>query len=962
MGRPTATYDTTGGAAPSSSNELTSHTYDTLKKGMPTSSTSYSAGAAYVSKTLGYDSHGWPQATSLVIPSTPDNGSLAGTYIQQSTYNLTGTVHTLTDTAAGSLPQRTLLYGYNTFGEPTSVAGSPGWSYVNKLTYTEFGEPQQFTYGTSGNFAQQTLQYDDQTRRLKSSLTETQSGHAIADNTSYTYQPSGNITRISDKLDDGTTDTQCFTYDWAQRLSAGWTSATAACASSPSASSVGGPAAYWKSWTYNDTGDRAKQVDHDLTGVTTNDATTTYTDEVAGKGPAHGLASANTTVPSDPTKNTDTTYTYDADGNTRTRTSRTGTDTFTYDTSGQLSELNSTGTSGDTKYVYDADGNLLIRRGPSDTVLFTQDEEVTLKHGDTTASAVRYITLAGQVVATETSDGKIAYVIPDRQGTGDLEIDSQTQAISRRQYTPFGAVRTSNDDWTGTRGYVGGQQDDTTGLTNLGAREYDPSAGRFLSVDPVLNSSDPESWNAYAYADNNPTTESDPSGECPPDRCGSGIPYADGSGRIAKSGPVDPDNSGSVHCGTNGMCSDGRKWDDNRGHPGSGGSSHGGSSAGRSSSSGKSVSNTTSTRHAEAQAAARKKASATAVLTAAKKQKEGFTHRIINLIADFVGVTDAVNCFTKGDVWGCINTALNAVPWGKAFEAIKVGYKAYKVWRQFEKAEAAVQDAEESVRAADKVLRAATCPVHSFVGTTAVQLADGTTKPISKLKAGDTVEATDPQTGVTAPEKVDRLIVTKTDHDFTDVKIAGTHGKAAVLTTTWHHPFWDATHHRWTDADHLAPGTRLRQADGSTATVLAVRNYQRYTTTYDLTVDRIHTYYVLAGETPVLVHNATPGQKCDLTLGAGPNAREGVALENGDIEADGVRDLINESGNAHGCHTCDATTPGTKYGDWIPDHQPPSSLVAPGSPQTAYPHCWPCARRQAGVVSQLSQARSKKEW
>ncbi|MFJ2606590.1 hypothetical protein ACIO13_16665 [Streptomyces sp. NPDC087425] len=124
----------------------------------------------------------------------------------------------------------------------------------------------------------------------------------------------------------------------------------------------------------------------------------------------------------------------------------------------------------------------------------------------------------------------------------------------------------------------------------------------------------------------------------------------------------------------------------------------------------------------------------------------------------------------------------------------------------------------------------------------------------------------------------------------------------------------------------------------------------------------MHTYYVLAGETPVLVHNATPGQKCDLTLGAGPNAREGVGLENGDIEADGVRDLINESGNAHGCHTCDATTPGTKEGDWIPDHQPPSSLVAPGSPQTAYPHCLPCARRQGGVVSQLSQGMSKKEW
>ncbi|MEU6216354.1 polymorphic toxin-type HINT domain-containing protein [Streptomyces sp. NPDC047022] len=76
-----------------------------------------------------------------------------------------------------------------------------------------------------------------------------------------------------------------------------------------------------------------------------------------------------------------------------------------------------------------------------------------------------------------------------------------------------------------------------------------------------------------------------------------------------------------------------------------------------------------------------------------------------------------------------------------------------------------------------------------------------------------------------------------------------------TLTTTWHHPFWDATHHRWTDAHNLTPGTKLRQPDGTTITIHAVHNFHQHKTTYDLTVNNLHTYYVLAGATPVLVHN-----------------------------------------------------------------------------------------------------------
>jgi RHS repeat-associated protein len=868
MGRKKAEYDTTGAADPAPSNELASWTYDTLKKGKPTSSTRYvgsTGGSAYTEKVYGYDSHGWVQATQVVIPSA--EGALAGTYTTSNSYNLTGTLDSYTDgvPATVNLPQETIAYTYDAFDRPISVAGVNTWSYVSKLSYTEFDEPYQYTYGTTGNFAQQTLNYDDQTHRLTDSTTVTQSGAAIADKTSYAYQPSGNVTKITDKLETGATDTQCFTYDWAQRLKAAWT-ATDACAATPApgaSTTVGGPSPYWQTWSYDATGARSGQVDHDPTGNTSHDATSTYTPSTPGNGPAHAVAEVDKVTPGDAASNTTNSYTYDDAGNVHTRTTRAGTDTLIYNAEGSLSELSSTGSAGDTTYLYDADGGLLLRHGPDATTLYTGDEEITLKKDATSADGVRYISLAGQTVATHSSDGHYTYLIPDRQGTGTLEVDSTTQQVTRRQYKPFGEARDQSGTWTGQRGFVGGTQDDNTGLTNLGAREYDPSIGRFLSPDPILDPGAPQSWNAYDYADDTPVTTSDPTGacadiDCPTRNCPSCLNYTPGDKDQIQKSINDHPGSGSTPSNTKAAA---QKAD---------------------------VSNTTANAQAEERALERQKATADAAAAAARKQASGFKHRILSLVADLIGLTDAYNCFTKGDVMGCINTALTAVPWGKVFKAIKVGVEAFKIWRSLDRAYAVVKDAEEAAKVAEDAVEAERAVVeaaktesagtealgeclHSFIPSTAVRLADGSSKPISTVKAGDTVLATDPQTGVTAPEQVQNVIVTRTDRDFTTLTLDTTpvrgpphQGKAhasarPTLTTTWHHPFWDVTHHRWTDAHDLTPGTKLRQADGTTIVVVGVRNFHQRRTTYDLTVGTLHTYYVLAGATPVLVHNCGSG-------------------------------------------------------------------------------------------------------
>lgn len=88
-------------------------------------------------------------------------------------------------------------------------------------------------------------------------------------------------------------------------------------------------------------------------------------------------------------------------------------------------------------------------------------------------------------------------------------------------YDAWGKMRNTNgvDSSTATspvtRGYTNQEEVPMVGLINLNARMYDPVLGKMLSVDPaVANWLDPQAWNAYAYATNNPMAFTDPSGEC----------------------------------------------------------------------------------------------------------------------------------------------------------------------------------------------------------------------------------------------------------------------------------------------------------------------------------------------------------------------------------------------------------------------------------------------------------------
>ena len=168
-----------------------------------------------------------------------------------------------------------------------------------------------------------------------------------------------------------------------------------------------------------------------------------------------------------------------------------------------------------------------------------------------------------------------------------------------------------------------------------------------------------------------------------------------------------------------------------------------------------------------------------------------------------------------------------------------------------------VQAEQDEQSAADQAGQPdALCTLNSFVAGTRVLMAGGALEPIQDVAVGDEVENSAAGSAVLQRHPVTAVHVTTTDRDFVALSVAGPHG-AGQLESTAAHLYYDATTSAWTEAAALKPGDRLQTLDGALATVLAARPYSAAVTTYNLTVDDLHTYYAAAGQTPVLVHNCT---------------------------------------------------------------------------------------------------------
>ncbi|MFI7320379.1 polymorphic toxin-type HINT domain-containing protein [Streptomyces venezuelae] len=732
-----------------------------------------------------------------------------------------------------------------------------------------------------------TYDYEHGTNRLTHSRVDVEDVSAVTYDADYTYDPSGNVTSIADTPTGGQGDVQCFTYDWQQRLKAAWSTSNsadeaagsgkqnAACTGGATTSTIGGAAPYWQTFDYDTAGNRESQVLHDVNGGPDTTRTYTYGEDASGNGGPHTLTKVVQNTPatgSTPAVTRQDTYTYDKAGNTRERVLNGKTQALSWNGGGKLA------TAGEgTSYAYDASGDRLLRKEDKKQTLYLPGMELSLDTATRAVEGTRYYTFGDQAVALRTSKG-VQFLAGDHHGTMSAAIDAKTGDVTRRRMDPFGVERgESTQAWVDDKGFLNKPVDASTGLTHIGAREYEAENGRFITADPVLDLTSSQQINGYAYSNNNPVTQSDPTGLCAEPGC----PTIDAAGINHTPLPRNSPHRTPWHSSTSRAAK----------------------------------------QHHAVQVRAQSNGAKDAAISAAKE--------LAGILADELGITDALDCFTTGNMGSCGATMVNVassmaggvlgklakkygLPW-KWKKAVALGKRIvgliddvidnFKAWRKFDKA----ADKLESIAKKADPDEGVSCLINSFTPETRVLMVDGSARAIKDVRIGDKVVATDPKTGKSVTKTVTaeikgsgvkhlvKITVSTRDQEVTgktdkarNARKAGNTDKTRLpsITATAGHPFWVPEIREWVDAADLRVGQWLRTSAGTHVQVSAVKQWTvQQATVHNLTVADVHTYYVLAGATPVLVHNC----------GGALEGAQGVADASASIRPSAARPAVAEA-------------------------------------------------------------------
>ncbi|MEV6505838.1 RHS repeat-associated core domain-containing protein [Streptomyces sp. NPDC051642] len=543
----------------------------TYPVGHVTTATSYSGGYAYVQQAVNFNVFGESLGEETIVPPGAQGTVLGKTWkITHSYTSVNGLLWTDGYALGGGLPAETVTHGYNNDDELNAVVGA--YSYLQSTAYSAYNQVAQVQLGSSTSYATVTDGYDAHTGDLTDQLvTRSTTTPKTVDETAYTYDLSGNITHQTETRSGSSTtvETQCYTYDTLARLTTAWTTASTAtdtCNATPTSSDhstvgdgiTGGT--YWTSWTYDDIGNRLTQTQHTVSGTGSDTLTT------SGWSSSQPNTMTGTTTTGGSTGSTS--YGYDAAGNTTTRDTSTGDQTLLWNNAEQLTSVSNSTTGTATSYIYDADGNLLLQIDPTTTTLYLGSEQITLDDSAGTATGVRYYSAPGgtTIVRTGTGTNYGFELAADQHGTNSLYLDYTAQTPTWRQFDPYGNPRGTTSSWADNRTFLNKTTDTTTGLTDIGAREYDPTLGRFISLDPLFEATSPQELNGYTYAGDNPVTESDPTGL---ESCGA-IHYCSGSNGTygdyhAENDPGSKKYKGSSHyCDTH-SCTSGTAHTSNAG-------------------------------------------------------------------------------------------------------------------------------------------------------------------------------------------------------------------------------------------------------------------------------------------------------------------------------------------------------------------------------------------------------------
>lgn len=191
-----------------------------------------------------------------------------------------------------------------------------------------------------------------------------------------------------------------------------------------------------------------------------------------------------------------------------------------------------------TRYTYDAQGSLLRVTLPNSTVIDYVVDGQSLRVGkkingvwqkrwlwqsplapaaeldSNGAVAIRFVyATRGNVPDYMVKNGQAFRLITDQLGSVRLVVNANDGSVAQRiDYDEFGSESQNTNPGFQPFGYAGGFSDEHTGLVRFGARDYDPTIGRWTAKDPMAFSAG--SPNLYEYVRNDPINLQDPTGLC----------------------------------------------------------------------------------------------------------------------------------------------------------------------------------------------------------------------------------------------------------------------------------------------------------------------------------------------------------------------------------------------------------------------------------------------------------------
>ncbi len=151
-------------------------------------------------------------------------------------------------------------------------------------------------------------------------------------------------------------------------------------------------------------------------------------------------------------------------------------------------------------YLYSFDGRLLARY---DVYGFCQSE---------------YIYMGNRLIAERDHVGnRTLYYTSDQINSTRIVTNDSGTVVHAQAYDPYGGIQlTWVSSFDPMPKFSGKEHDEESGLDYFGARYYDRSIYRFISVDPQIDkglaAADPQSSALYVYCRNNPLRYYDPNG------------------------------------------------------------------------------------------------------------------------------------------------------------------------------------------------------------------------------------------------------------------------------------------------------------------------------------------------------------------------------------------------------------------------------------------------------------------